>query len=124
MTGLSKIFYITAYSQNYCHFQFAEFVHTIQALQIELADLRERNATSTDESHASESNIKDALQSGNNVGSQLNVSGDAQTHDSGTLPNGNLENNLSLLSQGNASGHVGQVDFYPVCFEFYLLNCS
>lgn len=124
MIGLSKIFYSSSYSQNNCHFQFAEFVHTIQALQIELADLRERNATSTDESRASESNIKDASQSGNNVGNQLNVSGDPQTHNSVTLPNGNLENDLSSLSQGNASGHVGQVDSYPVCFEFYLLKCS
>lgn len=90
-------------------------MHTIQALQIELADLRERNATSTDESRAIESNIKDASQSGNNVGNQLNISGDSQTHDSGTLSNGNLENDLSSLSQGNASGHVGQVDFYPFC---------
>ncbi|KAL8147771.1 hypothetical protein AgCh_005187 [Apium graveolens] len=88
--------------------QFAEFVHTIQALQIELADLRQRNATSIDESRASELNIKDALQSGNNVGNQLNVSGDCQTHDSGTLSNGNFENDLSSKSQGNASGHVGQ----------------
>ncbi|KAL8127735.1 uncharacterized protein LOC141721537 isoform X2 [Apium graveolens] len=93
-----------------CQRQFAEFVHTIQALQIELADLRQRNATSTDESRASELNIKDALQSGNNVGNQLNVSGDCQTHDSGTLPNGNFENDLSSQSQGNASGHVGQTN--------------
>ncbi|KAL8099470.1 hypothetical protein AgCh_031922 [Apium graveolens] len=92
-----------------CQRQFAEFVHTIQALQIELADLRQRNATSTDESRASELNIKDALQSGNNVGNQLNVSGDCQTHDSGTPPNGNFENDLSSKSQGNASGHVGRV---------------
>ncbi|KAL8093311.1 hypothetical protein AgCh_035262 [Apium graveolens] len=99
----------STYSQNNSHFQFAEFVHTIQALQIELADLRQRNATSTDESRASELNIKDALQSGNNVGNQLNVSGDCQTHDSGTLPNGNFENDLSSKSQGNASGHVGRV---------------
>ncbi|KAL8148869.1 hypothetical protein AgCh_006029 [Apium graveolens] len=47
--------------------------------------------------------------SGNNVGNQLNVSGDCQTHDSGTLPNGNFENDLSSKSQGNASGHVGRV---------------
>lgn len=120
----SAKYFCSTYSQNNCHFQFAEFVHTIQALQIELADLRQRNATSTDESRASELNIKDALQSGNNVGNQLNVSGDCQTHDSGTLPNGNFENDLSSKSQGNASGHVGQVDFYSVCFEFYLVKCS
>ncbi|KAK1392171.1 Unconventional myosin-XVIIIa like [Heracleum sosnowskyi] len=93
-----------------CQRQFAEFVHTIQALQIELADLREKNATSTDESRAFESNIKDASQSGNNVRNQLNVGGDSQTHDSGTLPNGNLENDSSSLSQGSALGHVGQTN--------------
>ncbi|KAL8134734.1 hypothetical protein AgCh_009667 [Apium graveolens] len=102
--------------------QFAEFVHTIQALQIELADLRQRNATSTDESRASELKIKDALQSGNNVRNQLNVSGDCQTHDSGTLPNGNFENDLSSKSQGNASGHVGQSCDHPYIVDHILLS--
>lgn len=93
---------------------FTEFVHTIQALQVELADVRERNATSTDESRAPKSNIKDASQSGKNVGSQLNVSGDSQTCDSGTLPNGNSENDLSSLSQGNGSGQTNSVVAVPV----------
>lgn len=94
-------------------------MHTIQALQIELADGRARNATSTEESRASESNVKDASLVGNNVGSQFKVSGDPETHDSGTLSNGNMETDISSLPQRDASGQVGQVDLYPFCIEFY-----
>ncbi|XP_063935508.1 uncharacterized protein LOC108227634 isoform X2 [Daucus carota subsp. sativus] len=92
-----------------CQRQFTEFVHTIQALQIELAELRERSGTYSDDSRASQSNLKDASQSGNSNGSQLNVSGNAHARDSNTLPNGNLENDSSM-SQGNASGQSGQTN--------------
>ncbi|KAK1366403.1 Kinesin-1 heavy chain [Heracleum sosnowskyi] len=92
-----------------CQRQFTELVHTIQALQIELAELRERSGTYSDESRASQSNLKDASQSGNCNGSQLDTSGNAQARDSSTLPNGNLENDSSM-SQGNASGLAGQTN--------------
>lgn len=85
-------------------------MHTIQALQIELAELRERSGTYSDESRASQSNLKDVSQSGNNNGSLPDVSGNAQAHDSSSLANGNSDNDLSM-SQGNASGQAGQVEF-------------
>ncbi|KAL1822321.1 uncharacterized protein LOC108214759 isoform X3 [Daucus carota subsp. sativus] len=91
-----------------CQRQFTEFVHTIQALQIELADVKEGNATSNDESR--DLKKKDASQPGKNVERQLDVSGDSQTHDSASLPNGNLENDSSSLSLGNALAQVGQTN--------------
>ncbi|KAL8095662.1 hypothetical protein AgCh_036894 [Apium graveolens] len=92
-----------------CQRQFTELVHTIQALQIELAELRERSGTYSDESRASQSNLKDASQSGNNNGSQLDTGGNAQVRESSTLPNGKLENDSSM-SQGTASGQAGQTN--------------
>ena len=118
MISLSKIFYDTSCSHPYCHFQFTEFVHTIQALQIELADVKEGNATSNDESR--DLKKKDASQPGKNVERQLDVSGDSQTHDSASLPNGNLENDSSSLSLGNALAQVGQVDLPILCRVFFI----
>lgn len=92
-------------------------VHTIQQQQIELADARERSGSYSDESRASQTNSKDASQFGQNNGSHLDDSGNGKSGNSGGLPNGNAENISSFVSNGNASGKVGRVDFAPICLS-------
>ncbi|GMP70717.1 hypothetical protein CsSME_00029446 [Camellia sinensis var. sinensis] len=94
-----------------CQRQFAEMerlhLHTIQQLQLELADARERSGTYTEESRVSQTNSNDALQYGQNNGNQLDVDGGVTTNsNSGDLPNGNVENVTSFVSTGNASTQV------------------
>ncbi|TXG57460.1 hypothetical protein EZV62_015289 [Acer yangbiense] len=96
-----------------CQRQFAEMerlhLHTIQQLQHELADARERNGTFTDESHISQKDSKDVSQFRQNNGNQLDVNGGgAMNTNSGVLPNGNGDNAASFVSSGNGST---QVDF-------------
>ena len=92
-------------------------LHTIQQLQHELADARERNGTFTDESHISQKDSKDVSQFGQNNGNQLDVNGGgAMNTNSGVLPNGNGDNAASFVSSDNAST---QVDFLVVIVIFY-----
>ncbi|KAA8533551.1 hypothetical protein F0562_031015 [Nyssa sinensis] len=94
-----------------CQRQFTEMerlhMHTIQQLQLELADARERTGTYSDEPHVSQTNSNDVHQFGHNNGSQLDVNG-SSTHsgNSGVFPNGNAENVPSFVSAGNASPQV------------------
>ncbi|CAL5367730.1 unnamed protein product [Camellia sinensis] len=91
-----------------CQRQFAEMerlhLHTVQQLQVEQADAREKSGTYPDESHVSQTNSKDASQFGQNDGNQLDVNGIVTpSANSGVLPNGNVENVSSFVSTGNAS---------------------
>lgn len=81
--------------------------HTIQQLQLELADARERSGTYPDETHISQTNSKDSSQFGQNNGNQLDVNGSIMpSTNSGGLPTGNSENVSSFVSTGNASTEV------------------
>ncbi|KAL6972158.1 hypothetical protein U1Q18_031846 [Sarracenia purpurea var. burkii] len=102
-----------------CQQQFAEMerlhLHTIQQLQLELADARERVGTSPDESRVSQTSSNDASQFGQNNGSQLDVNGSGTpVENSGVLPNGNAENVSSFVSTGNASTQADHVHGVPI----------
>ncbi|CAL5364613.1 unnamed protein product [Camellia sinensis] len=91
-----------------CQRQFAEMerlhLHTVQQLQVEQADAREKSGTYPDESLVSQTNSKDASQFGQNDGNQLDVNGIVTpSANSGVLPNGNVENVSSFVSTSNAS---------------------
>lgn len=82
-------------------------MHTIQQLQLELAEARERNGTFTDESRISQENNKDASQYGQNDGNQLEMNGGGTSGGSAVaLPNGNSDNGTSFGSTGNSSTQV------------------
>lgn len=112
-------FRLTGFPGN--QYQFAEMerlhLHTIQQLQHELADARERSGTFTDDSHISHNNLKDATQFGPNNGNQLDASGGAVSGNTGILPNGNSDNAESFSSSGNASTQV--VLLLVISFIFY-----
>ncbi|KAF3942652.1 hypothetical protein CMV_030715, partial [Castanea mollissima] len=91
-----------------CQRQFTEMerlhMHTVQQLQLELADARERSGTYSDESRISQTNSKDVSQFGQSNGNQLDANGGSGTSggNSGVLPNGNSDNVSSFASSGNA----------------------
>ncbi|PON81202.1 RNA polymerase II degradation factor [Trema orientale] len=102
-----------------CQRQFAEMerlhMHTIQQLQIELADARERSGTFTDETRISQENSKDVSQFGQNDGNQLEMSGGGTSSGSNVaLPNGNSDNVTSYASTGNASSQVDHIAGVPI----------
>ncbi|KAL7230094.1 hypothetical protein ACSBR2_008599 [Camellia fascicularis] len=102
-----------------CQRQFAEMerlhLHTVQQLQVEQADAREKSGTYPDESHVSQTNSKDASQFGQNDGNQLDVNGIVTpSANSGVLPNGNVENVSSFVSTGNASTQADHVHGVPI----------
>ncbi|XP_010251802.1 PREDICTED: uncharacterized protein LOC104593576 isoform X3 [Nelumbo nucifera] len=95
--------------------QFADMerlhLHTIQQLQLELAEARERNGVYADESCVAHANSKDVSQFGQNNGSQLNVNeGGTSNGNSGVLPNGNVDNVTSF----DASSKTDHVPGVPV----------
>ena len=83
-------------------------MHTIQQLQLELADARERSGTYSDESRISQTNSKDVSQFGQSNGNQLDANGGGGTSggNSGVLPNGNSDKVSSFASTGNAPAQV------------------
>ncbi|XP_010251793.1 PREDICTED: uncharacterized protein LOC104593576 isoform X2 [Nelumbo nucifera] len=98
-----------------CQRQFADMerlhLHTIQQLQLELAEARERNGVYADESCVAHANSKDVSQFGQNNGSQLNVNeGGTSNGNSGVLPNGNVDNVTSF----DASSKTDHVPGVPV----------
>ncbi|GMY07603.1 hypothetical protein FCV25MIE_02842 [Fagus crenata] len=103
-----------------CQRQFAEMerlhMHTIQQLQLELADARERSGTYSDESRISQTNSKDVSQFGQSNGNQLDANGGGGTSggNSGVLPNGNSDNVSSFASTGNASTQPDHVPGVPI----------
>ncbi|CAL5323399.1 unnamed protein product [Camellia sinensis] len=102
-----------------CQRQFAEMerlhLHTVQQLQVEQADAREKSGTYPDESLVSQTNSKDASQFGQNDGNQLDVNGIVTpSANSGVLPNGNVENVSSFVSTSNASTQANHVHGVPI----------
>ncbi|PSS04491.1 Unconventional myosin-XVIIIa like [Actinidia chinensis var. chinensis] len=102
-----------------CQRQFAEMerlhLHTVQQLQLELADARRKSGTYPDESHASQTISKDASQIGQNNGNQLDVNGSSiPVANSGSLPNGGPENVSSFVSAGNASAQADHPHGVPI----------
>lgn len=79
-------------------------MHSIQQLQLELADARERSGTYTDESRIAQSNSKEASQFGQNNGNQLDMN--TSSGNTGAIPNGNSDDVQSFPSTGNASTQV------------------
>lgn len=80
-------------------------MHSLQQLQLELTDARERSGTYNDESNISQTNSKDVSQYGQTSGNQLG--GAASTGNNGALSNGNSENVPSFNLTGNSSMQVG-----------------
>ncbi|XP_057463872.1 LOW QUALITY PROTEIN: uncharacterized protein LOC130753729 [Actinidia eriantha] len=102
-----------------CQRQFAEMerlhLHTVQQLQLELADARGKSGTYPDESHVSQTISKDASQIGQNNGNQLDVNGSSiPVTNSGSLPNGSPENVSSFVSAGNASAQIDHPHGVPI----------
>lgn len=82
-------------------------MHTIQQLQLELADARERSGTFTDDSRLSHENSKDVSHFNQTNGNQLDMIGGGMSGGSaGALPNGNSDNVPPFVSAGNASTQV------------------
>lgn len=79
-------------------------MHTVQQLQLELADARQRSGTYADESHLANSSSKEASQFGRNNGNQIDMN--MSNGDTGALPNGNSEDVPSFSSTVNASSQV------------------
>lgn len=102
-----------------CQRQFAEMerlhLHTIQQLQLEIADARERSGAYTDEARASQPNLKDASHFEQKNGSQVDVNGsDTSSGNHGVLPNGTADNGPSFVSSGNASTQTDHVPGVPI----------
>ncbi|CAK7324260.1 unnamed protein product [Dovyalis caffra] len=102
-----------------CQRQFAEMerihLHTIQQLQFELADARERSGSYTDESHLSQSNSKDMSNFSQNNGNQVDVNGTAASNaNNGALSNGNADNASSFASTGNVPNQTNHVAGLPM----------
>ncbi|GFY84032.1 hypothetical protein Acr_03g0008060 [Actinidia rufa] len=102
-----------------CQRQFAEMerlhLHTVQQLQLELADAREKCGTYPDESHVSQTISKDASQIGQNNGNQLDVNGSSiPVANSGSIPNGSPENVSSFVSAGNGSAQADHPHGVPI----------
>jgi hypothetical protein len=112
-------------------------MHTIQQLQLELADARGRSGSYTDESHLSQSNPKDVSSFSQNNGRQLDVNGTtASNANNGALQNGNADNALSFASTVNVPNQVGFLVtmfyfspinlniYHPVLFQVINANCK
>ncbi|XP_059667300.1 uncharacterized protein LOC132312804 isoform X2 [Cornus florida] len=100
-----------------CQRQFAEmervYMHTIQQLQLELANVKERGGNYSDDS--SGANSKEVSQFGQNNGSQPDGNGSGTpSENSGVFPNGNSENVSSFVSAGNASTQADHVPGVPI----------
>lgn len=94
-------------------------LHTIQQLQHELADARERSGTFTDDSCVSQKNSKDASQFSANNENQLDANRVALSANTSILPNGNSDNAESFASSGNASTQVGLSSWLLFCFILF-----
>ena len=96
-------------------------LHTINQLQLELADARERNSSYTDESHISQANSKDLSQFGQNNGNQVDSNGSGATNaNTGVISNGTSDNVQSFASAGNAPTQVRLLAF----LKCHCLDCA
>ncbi|KAL1059858.1 hypothetical protein V6Z11_1Z001300 [Gossypium hirsutum] len=113
-----------------CQRQFAEMerlhLHTIHQLQLELADVRERNGSYTDGSHMSQTKSKDLSQFGQTNGKQVDSNGSGATNaNTGIISNGASDNVQTFVSPGNApnpnqNDHVPSVPIAPLGLPTYL----
>ncbi|KAB2016930.1 hypothetical protein ES319_D08G125500v1 [Gossypium barbadense] len=113
-----------------CQRQFAEMerlhLHTIHQLQLELADVRERNGSYTDGSHMSQTKSKDLSQFGQTNGKQVDSNGSGGTNaNTGIISNGASDNVQTFVSPGNApnpnqNDHVPSVPIAPLGLPTYL----
>lgn len=83
-------------------------IHRVQQLQIELEDARERSGSYNDESRASQTNLKDASQFGENNVSHSNGGENGKSGNSVALPNGDAETISFFMSYGNPSACLGR----------------
>ncbi|KAJ6874532.1 hypothetical protein NC652_034279 [Populus alba x Populus x berolinensis] len=102
-----------------CQRQFAEMerihMHTIQQVQLELADARGRSGSYTDESHLPQSNPKDVSSFTQNNGRQLDVNGTtASNANNGVLQNGNADNAVSFASTVNVPNQTSHAAGVPM----------
>lgn len=99
-----------------CQRQFAEMerlhLHTVQQLQLELAEARERSSSYADESHRT--NSKDISQFGQNNGNHIDVNGSSTTSGNMSVLNGNADNVQSFASSGNTSTQAEHVPGVPM----------
>ncbi|XP_039063174.1 uncharacterized protein LOC120207820 [Hibiscus syriacus] len=110
-----------------CQRQFAEMerlhLHTIHQLQLELADVRERNGSCTDESHVSQRKSKDLSQFVQNKEQQVESNGSgAENANTAVISTGASDNVQSLVSASNApnpNDHVPSVPTAPVGMSTY-----
>lgn len=87
-------------------------LHTVQQLQLELAEARERSSSYADESHRT--NSKDISQFGQNNGNHIDVNGSSTTSGNMSVLNGNADNVQSFASSGNTSTQVrSALCFFP-----------
>lgn len=84
-------------------------LHTIQQLQLELADARERTGTYNDDSRISQISSKsNVAQYGQENGNQFDLNGGtASGGNTGLLTNENSDNGPSFSTSGNQSVQVG-----------------
>ncbi|XP_043721925.1 uncharacterized protein LOC122669249 isoform X3 [Telopea speciosissima] len=102
-----------------CQRQFADIermhLHTIQQLQLELAEARERSGIYNDESRMAHAAAEDASPFGQNRGNQLNViDGGTLNGNPGAPPNGNVENVAPFVTTGNSSTKNDHIPGVPV----------
>ncbi|GMI76516.1 hypothetical protein like AT5G53620 [Hibiscus trionum] len=112
-----------------CQRQFAEMerlhLHTVHQLQLELADVRERNGSYIDESHMSQRKSKDLSQFGQNNGQQVDSNGSgAASADTAVISTGPSDNVQSFVSASNAPNPnqnylVSSVPIAPVGMPTY-----
>ncbi|XP_017421939.1 uncharacterized protein LOC108331634 isoform X3 [Vigna angularis] len=110
--------------------QFAEMervhLHTIQQLQLELADARERSGTYNDDSRISQLNSKsNATQFEHENGSQFDLNGtNASGGNNGLVPNESTDNGVPFSSTGNASIQTEHVPGVPITPSSLLVQPS
>ncbi|XXG68087.1 hypothetical protein AAC387_Pa06g1260 [Persea americana] len=102
-----------------CQRQFAEMerhhLQTIQQLQLELAEARERNGIYTEDSRMALSNSKDVAPYVQNNGNQFSVNESGTLNgNSGIIPNGNLDGAPPFVSSGNGSTKTDHAPGVPV----------
>ncbi|XP_068634133.1 uncharacterized protein [Aristolochia californica] len=99
-----------------CQRQFAEMerlhLQTVQQLQLELAEARERNGISNNESQSARANSNDVSL---NKGSNFNINeGGSISGNSSVLQNGSTDNVQPLVSAGNESTKTDHVPGVPI----------
>ncbi|CAN1251065.1 hypothetical protein LINPERPRIM_LOCUS7609 [Linum perenne] len=102
-----------------CQRQFAEMerlhVHTIQQLQMELTDARDRTGSYSDESRLSQTHSSDATKFGQNAGNQVDANGSGVSGgNNGVHSNGSADSVTTYASSGNASSQANHVASLPI----------